>query len=344
MRLTIPNFSTFSVMVLVCLLLLGNSASAQHRKPRQNGPMSYDQLISSADKLVKQGQYVGALALANKAVKINPNHFKGHYYVAFVLFKTNMLEQAEPSAVKSRELAPPEEIENVERLIAAIKGAEQARENIATAEKALNDNDFETAAAQFEKAYQAMPAREDLGFKAAEIYLQLKRPEKSMEISRQLLLKTGAAVTTSRANDLIAKAEAMQNQIAEENRLQAEREERARQQQQAREAQARREQQAREENARRQREQEAREARRAEIEEKIEDLRRELETTIHAAETSEDALADMQNNYQGCLSRGEFGCPILKIGVDKFERDARTHRRKAQQLEREISRLEAQRP
>jgi chromosome segregation ATPase len=344
MRLTTHSPSKLSVLLFVCLLLVGSAANAQHRKPRPNGQMSFDQLISSVDKLTKQGQYVPALALANKAVKIKPDDYRGHYYVAFALFKTNMLAEAEPVAVKSRELAPPEETANVERLVTAITSARLAQQIIATAEKALNDNDFETAAAQYEKAYEAVPAREELGFKAAEIYLQLKKPEKSLEISRQVLLKTATPITTSRANDLIAKAEAMQNQFAEERRLQAEKEERARQQQQAREAQARRDQQAREESERRQREQEAREARRAEIQQKIDDLTQELESETHLAEISEDALANMQNNYQGCLSRGEIGCPILKIGVDKFERDARQHRRKVQQLEREISRLESQRP
>lgn len=343
-----------AAVFLACALTFSTAVQGQQgtkRKSIPRSPVSYEQLVNSADKLVRQGRYVQALAVANKAIKIKPEDYKGHYYVAFSLFKSDMLAEAKPVAEKARELAPPDAVQDVERLVTAIGGAEQSKEKLAAAEKALNDSDFATAAVQYDEAYRAMPTREDLGFKAAEIYLRLNNPQKSLDICRELLLKANAAATTSRANNLIAQAEALQSKIAEDNRLEAERQERVRREREEREERARREQQAREreqqareEREERQRQEQARQAKRAEIRQKIEDLRDEVERETSAAEMSEEYLERMQTDYQNCLSRGDVACGILKIGVDKFQRDAREHRRKVAQLEREISRWQSQLP
>lgn len=342
-------------VLFVCFQLLACGFAQETLGQRQNrtrvratstasrvGTESYEQMITNADKLVRQGQYVRALAIANKAMKAKPEDYKGYYYAAFALLKSDLLAEAKPLAAKSKELAPPDASSDVERLVDAITSAEEGREHVGTGERASNDGDFASAAEAYAKAYSLMPSREDLGFKAVDLYLQLKQPEKSIELAKQILLKTSKPESSRRANDVITKAEATRNQIAEDNRQRDEREQQATRDREARNERARREQEAREERDQRRQEETAQQARREEIKGKIEGLRQEMDSEQSLVESREEAASRMENDYQNCLSRGEVTCGFLKIGVDKFRRDVSEHKRKVAQFEREISRLESQ--
>ena len=85
------------------------------------GASPYDDLVLSARKHLEASRFKEGLDSANKAVLVNPNDYKGHYYAAMANMSLDQFEEADAAAKRSLASAPDSAKAGVEKLAAAIK-------------------------------------------------------------------------------------------------------------------------------------------------------------------------------------------------------------------------------
>lgn len=85
------------------------------------GASPYDDLVSSAREHLEAARFKEGLESANKAVLVNPNDYKGHYYVAMANMSLDLFDEADAAASRSLNSAPVSAKAGVEKLSNAIK-------------------------------------------------------------------------------------------------------------------------------------------------------------------------------------------------------------------------------
>jgi tetratricopeptide (TPR) repeat protein len=331
------------------------------RKPARH--LSYDEIIEQADSLVREGQYVQALSLAQEGIRLNPDDFRAYYYSAYALYKRELFDEAKPQAEQSRRLAPTDKQADVERLIEAIAGGPVAVEQVRIAERAAADGSAERAAEAYSKAFKAMPGREDIGLKAARLYSdQLNMPAESVSILKQILLRTQNPETSRVATDLLRKAEAavraQEESLAEQQQRQAEERRRSDEEARRQAEQRRREDGERQERERRAREEQERAARRQQLEGERrqlesdrEDVQRDKNSEEEQAESEEERARrfDAEADRYDSMPYGQVSAVLARNYAKGRREAAERHRQRARELgsrlneiDRKISRIDSQ--
>jgi tetratricopeptide (TPR) repeat protein len=152
-------------LTVSCVLVVALCALPLTAQQSQN-----DALISRADKLVKQGDYAGALGVAQQAIRLNDSDFRGYYYAAFSLFKQNLLSQAEPFVDRALALAPAANKPDVEELVNAIRNTGSYQTELQQADQAMQNGQTAIAAEAYTKAWEARRSDQKTGLKAAKLW------------------------------------------------------------------------------------------------------------------------------------------------------------------------------
>lgn len=186
---------------LVCMLLL---ATAWFALPGQAQQSADEQAVNRADDLVRQGKFVEALSAAQKAIRLNPNQFKAYYYAAFALYRRDLLNQAKSYAQQALERAPAADKADVQRLLDAIASKEGFTEQVRIGDEALEQGLIAKAATAYTRAWEAVPAREDIGLKAAKLWVErLDNSAEAKRILNGIVASPKDAEVSSQANQML---------------------------------------------------------------------------------------------------------------------------------------------
>jgi tetratricopeptide (TPR) repeat protein len=231
------NLSARNLLILISMMtLFGVQASlAQVKKSKKATPkakvivpkpLTFEQMIFNTQDLLNRNDFAKAFEQAKSAISANPENYLGYYFASQALFVLNNLAEAKNYANESlTRLANPStqtlanlpsvEKSEIERLLLNISNLQAGTEFLKLAEEAIQKGNEKEAAEKFEKAYQFLPNREEIGIRAARIYLfNLEKPAKSIEILKLVLLRTADNTSESIrvAAELLEKA---QRQIAD---------------------------------------------------------------------------------------------------------------------------------
>lgn len=165
------------VLLLVALIMISSPAK---------GAVDYDGLIAQANQAVKSGAFVEALDNAVRAIRLDDHRFEGYYYAAFAFYQRGMTADAEQYAKGALERTSPEYRPNVDLLIAAIRGKGQFENKLHAGEEAESKNFVQKAAVNYEEAWTLVPARSDIGLRAAKLYGQLGQRTRGARILRDI--------------------------------------------------------------------------------------------------------------------------------------------------------------
>lgn len=186
---------------LLCILLLTTALFSLPGRAQQN---AYDQAVAKADDLVRQGKFIEALGAAQEAIRVNPDQFKAYYYAAFALYRRDLLSQAKTYAQQALERAPAADKADVQRLLDAIAGKEGFSEQVRIGDEALEQGLIAKAATAYARAWEAVPAREDIGLKAAKLWVErLDNPAEAAPILNGIVAAPKDAEVSSQATQML---------------------------------------------------------------------------------------------------------------------------------------------
>jgi formylglycine-generating enzyme required for sulfatase activity/tetratricopeptide (TPR) repeat protein len=148
----------------------------------------YGTLISQAREQLQNERFVEALASAKDAVRLNPEDFRGHYYLATAYMTLGRFEDAATAAARAKQLAPESSAAAVEKLIQTIATNRQGEGKAAAAEAALADGMMAKAAKLYREAWDAQHTKPELGLKAADLFAnRLGEPVTAAQILREVV-------------------------------------------------------------------------------------------------------------------------------------------------------------
>jgi tetratricopeptide (TPR) repeat protein len=143
--------------------------------------------VEKADTLLQAQEYDGALTAAEHAVRLQPEWFKGHYYVAYSLYKQGKLNAALPHANQAQKLAPAQSQGDVVKLVNAITKKQAVASQIKAGDEAMEAGLVAKAARLYTDVWEANPENDEVGMKAALLWVdRLKRPEEAVKILHYL--------------------------------------------------------------------------------------------------------------------------------------------------------------
>jgi tetratricopeptide (TPR) repeat protein len=213
-----------SSIILQLILLLSPHLVAQTKQAASRPAATFDGSISLADKLVRDGNFAQALIAAQRAIHLRPSDYRGYYYASFSLLKRQLLDEAQSFEEQGREKAPPDKQPDFDRLAKSIANSRESLAAIHAADRAVVDGSFQIAADSYSKAYEASPAEEQVGLKAAQIYLvRLNQPQLARTLLQELLLRTNDQAVYKQATDLLSKADEAAKQMEAQQQAQAQR-------------------------------------------------------------------------------------------------------------------------
>lgn len=166
--------------------------------------MDYSALIGAADVAIKQGDYIGALANAQKALRQDSERFEAYYFCAFALFKRDLLDEATPLANDASRRAPADQKADVQRLLDAISKRRDVIGLIRSGEEALSQGLVPRAAATYREAWMKSMADPAIGLKAADLSIKSGDFPAAATVLRSLAERAIDAGATQRANQLLA--------------------------------------------------------------------------------------------------------------------------------------------
>jgi hypothetical protein len=182
---------------------------------------AYDQAVSKADSLVREGQFVQALGIAQDAIRLDPTRFKAYYYAAYALYVQDLLERAAPLAKdalgratrEDRARATDEDRALAQKLVDAIANKKVFIEQVKIADDSIQQGLIAKAAAAYTKAWDVMPVNEGIGLKAAQIWSErLNKPGESARILNYLVEHPQDAGILKQAGDMLQRlGPALQN-------------------------------------------------------------------------------------------------------------------------------------
>jgi hypothetical protein len=139
--------------------------------------------ISRADQAVRNENWAAALEAANAAIRQAPDHFKGHYYVGYVFYKTDNLDDAETSASSALGLAPEQSKASVHKLIDAIGKKRALFARLKAGDAAAAEGFRGKAAQEYTAAWKSFPERRDIGIRAAKLWIELGERAEAVRIA-----------------------------------------------------------------------------------------------------------------------------------------------------------------
>ena len=184
------------------------SRAAQEAKNRAAAVEQRDEnasvLVEEANSELAKGNLDAALEAARKAAAASPANYKAHYYVGFVLFKKNDLDNASAAVDEALQFAPPEARADLLKLSQAVKTARTGAQAVALAEAAQADGLNGKAAALWKQAWEADYKHPDHAFTAAQAYAgPLEQPAVAAQLMREVVAKSSDRAAIDKAERIL---------------------------------------------------------------------------------------------------------------------------------------------
>jgi tetratricopeptide (TPR) repeat protein len=184
-----------------CLLLL-LSYPVLRAAAAEAGP--YESALRKADVHMKRGEFVEALSVAQEAIKLDERRFEGHHSAALALYYQESVDQAARYAQAAMARAPEDQRAMVERLIDAIGKKRTYWERVRAGDQAVAKGYTTKAAAEYTEAWRAMPARAEVGLKAARLWEQIQEFTEGAKILRAVAKQAKEPAVVRGAQRLLA--------------------------------------------------------------------------------------------------------------------------------------------
>jgi tetratricopeptide (TPR) repeat protein len=152
-------------------------------------------LISKIIGLLQDGKFNEALPSAMDAVRLEPNRYEGQLYLGIIRFRQDALTDANELLQKALGLAPEDRKAKVRETLEFVTKARQFNDAIAAADQALKQGLNGRAARAYTDAWKLGVDRDDVGLKAATLWLQigtLCRLQRFCTRSRKMLKTQGS--------------------------------------------------------------------------------------------------------------------------------------------------------
>lgn len=148
----------------------------------------FDTAVGLANGFLAGGRNKEGLAEAQKAIRLIPARFEGHYFSAMALLRQNLAVDADKYAREALRLAPADRRKDVESLLSAIRLHIQVAEKEERAEEARAGGKVFLAATLYLEGFELSPVRADLGLAGARLWLTLGEPGRAARIYRRLIV------------------------------------------------------------------------------------------------------------------------------------------------------------
>src|SRR5262245_23525026 len=169
----------------------------------------FDTAIGLAKSFVAGGRNREALVEAEKAIRISPSRFEGHYYAALALLRQNVLADADKYGQQALRLAPQDRRKEVDQLLSTIRLQLQVQQKEEKADEARAVGRIFLAASLYLEAFELDPLRPDLGLNGARLWLTLREPGRAARIYRRLAVGVDMAVRAEAMRQLANLAPAL---------------------------------------------------------------------------------------------------------------------------------------
>ena len=144
--------------------------------------------LSQAKEQLKTEHFADALASAKEAVRLDPEDYRGYYYMAMACMVLNKFDEAEAAAVRAEGLAPDTAKATITKLRATIATNRKGEEKVAAADAALAEGLMAKAAGLYREAWNAKQDKPDLALKAADLYAnRLGEPVAAATLLREVM-------------------------------------------------------------------------------------------------------------------------------------------------------------
>lgn len=165
---------------------------------------SYDSQVNEAFELFKQGKYQDALNKALQATQLNNDRYDAYYVAGLTLYKLDSLDAATESFKKALDKAPEDTKQKVKEAIKAVDDKKIYLEHIRAGDQAFKDSLFAKAAQEYSLAWEIIPMREDIGVKAAQLWIKRQEYLKSAKILNYLISHTNDKTIAEKARSMLA--------------------------------------------------------------------------------------------------------------------------------------------
>lgn len=161
-------------------------------------------LIDDANTELAKGHLDTALAAARKAAALSPANYKAHYYVGFVLFKMNDLDNAHAAVQEALQFAPDDARGDLLTLSQALKSARTGAQAVSLAQAAQAEGLHGKAASLWKQAWESDHKNPEHGFAAAQAYANdLEQPVVAAQIMREIIAKSSDQAVIDKAERVL---------------------------------------------------------------------------------------------------------------------------------------------
>src|SRR5262249_8002574 len=197
------SWQAIRLAIVACVVL-----SAAVAAVAQTGA-EFDTAIGLAKSYAVGGRNREALVEAEKAIRINPARFEGHYYAAMALLRQDLLADADKYSQQALRLAPEDRRKDVDQLVAALKPQQLVQQKERKAERARADRRMGTGRTPDVDGFELNPLRADLGLAGARLWLTLREPGRAARIYRRLAVGPDMAARAEATRQLANLAPAL---------------------------------------------------------------------------------------------------------------------------------------
>lgn len=160
--------------------------------------------VRKAEQLIKQGKYMEAFAAAREAVRLDGGDASGYYLAAMALYRQDLIEEAEKYAEGAVYRTSAEKRPAAENLLHEIGNKKQFHQQVAQGDQALKAGIYASAAASYSEAWRRVPAREEIGLRAARLWCEKTQdPKEGALIYRQLARSQDETIREEAKNRLM---------------------------------------------------------------------------------------------------------------------------------------------
>jgi tetratricopeptide (TPR) repeat protein len=163
-------------LALVAVVLFLPSSCKQHQAsapPDSAQSESYDTVVSKGFAFFQQQKFQDSFAEAGKAINLDANRYEGYFLGGISLYKLDQLDSATSYFQKALIRAPQEQKAKVQEALAAAAHKKDFLVHMRLAQEADGAGLRAKAAREYTAAWDVFEVRDDAGFTAAELWVQL---------------------------------------------------------------------------------------------------------------------------------------------------------------------------
>ena len=158
-----------SVALVVFVLLLPSSCKHQASVPSE----SYDAIVSRGFGYFQQQKFQESFAEAGKAINLDANRYEGYFLAGISMYKLDQLDSATIYFQKALSRAPEEQKAKVQEALTTAAHKREFLVHMRSAQEANATGLRAKAALEYTAAWNLLDVRDDAGFRAAELWVQL---------------------------------------------------------------------------------------------------------------------------------------------------------------------------